>query len=112
MCCFLQKIEEYYKDVAAILQEVENLQERLATNRKLRANEIENVLNSSLDMTESIKILIRNAIDEGMSFKRIKVFFNKAYSLQVITWVRILKPITEPGNTPPSLKQCQRHKTL
>lgn len=64
----MQKLEEYYKDVEAILQEVENLQERLATNRRLRANEIEDVLNSSLDMTESIKILIRNAIDEGMPF--------------------------------------------
>lgn len=58
-------MEEYYKDVAAILQEADNLQERLTTNRKLRANEIENVLNTSLDMTESIKILIRNALDEG-----------------------------------------------
>lgn len=66
---FMQKIDDYYKDSAAILKELEDLHEYLLNNLKLRVSEIDHAHNASLDMTESTKMLAHNAIQEGKSYK-------------------------------------------
>lgn len=83
----MQKIEEYYKDSAAVLKELDGLHEHLLSNLKLRASEIDHAHSASLDMTESTKMLAHNAIQEGKS-RKFTILPDKFFFL---TWRPVLK---------------------
>ncbi|KAF5297176.1 hypothetical protein FQA39_LY12191 [Lamprigera yunnana] len=107
------KAEEYFKESAAALTNLEEFHQHLLNNRLLRAIEVDDALNISNEMAESLQMLTQQNLEKGQELLRKMEYDNRnrkyaSESESMSTPQDTLDTIKQIGDTSSNLRQKQK----